>query len=280
MDWIKSKSILIIALLLTNFILLLNVLDSRHTFDTKSVTEDEEWGRVLQIASDKGVKLLKEDLVYKEVLSGVRLEYQVYDPEQIATNFLGIHELVLGKYTNTQGDEMTLENGNKLLYAKNIQNLDTKSPMDVETAKTKADQFLNDIQFASADMRFWDVRQSDGVTTVIYRQYYEDLFLDDAYMAVTFKGSQISTFERKWFNPPEILTYTRKIIAPSKALFLATDKVREGVGKDKKVEIESMELGYRLDSSSLVSSVKAGEASPYWRILTDQGMVYYIEAQQ
>lgn len=279
MDWIKSKSILILALLLTNFILLFNVLENRYTFDTKSVEEDDQWKQVKNIVEGKKVHLVSDEIVYKEVLAGVRLEYQVYEAEQIATNLLGTHELALGKYTNTKGDQMTLENGNKLMYAKSILDSEIKM-LDANSAKTKADEFLNDMQFSSADMRFWDLRQAEGVTTVIYRQYYEGLFLDDAYMAVTFRGSEISTFERKWFNPPETLSYTRRIIPPSQALFLAADLVREHVKSDEEVVIEALELGYRLDSSSLVSSVKAGEASPYWRVLTESGRVIYVEAQE
>lgn len=279
MDWIKSKSIVILALLLTNFILLFNVLESRYTFNTKAVNEDAQWEQVKAIVKDKNVHLASDEITYREELVGVRLEYQVYESEQIATNLLGSHDLALGKYTNLKGDQMTLENGNKLMYAKSIQNPETNL-IDGNMAKTKADQFLNDMQFSSADMKFWDLRQGEGITTVIYRQYYEGLFLDDAYMAVTFKGNQVSTFERKWFNPPEKLSYVRKIIKPSQALFLAADLVRERAKNDEEVVIEALELGYRLDSSSLVSSVKAGEASPYWRVLMENGQVIYIEAQE
>lgn len=278
MDWIKSKSILLIALLLTNAILFWNVLDSRHTFDAKTDEEVNAWAKVKHIAALRGVSMTTDDIpAYVQSLRGVRLEYQAYDADAIAKQLLGVNNLELGKYTNDAGDYMTLENGNKLLYARNIQKGGVLEPLDASQAKLKADQFLNDIAFASGDMRFWDIKRSEAMTTVIYRQYSDTLFLDDAYMAVTFKGDQISTFERKWFNPPEHLEYSRKIIPPSKALFMALDQVP--ANQDEHL-VKALELGYRLDSSSLVSSVKAGEASPYWRVLLDTGEVYYIEAQE
>lgn len=278
MDWIKSKSILLIALLLTNVILLWNVLDSRHTFDAKTGEEANAWAKVKHIAALRGVALTSDELPgYVQSLRGVRLEYQAYDAETLARQLLGVSTLVLGKYVNSSGDYMTLENGNKLLYARNIQATNERRTLDANQAKVKADQFLNDIAFASGDMRFWDIKRSDTTTTVIYRQYSDTLFLDDAYMAITFKGEQIVTFERKWFNPPEHLEYSRGIIPPSKALFMALDQIT--TDQEEHI-VKSLELGYRLDSSSLVSSVKAGEASPYWRVLLDTGEVYYIEAQE
>lgn len=278
MDWIKSKSILLIALLLTNVILFWNVLDSRHTFETKMDEEVDAWAKVKHIAALRGVSLTSDDIPnYVHSLRGVRLEYQAYDAETIAKQLLGVSNLALGKYINEAGDYMTLENGNKLMYARNIQKVNKLEPLDASQAKIKADQFLNDIAFASGDMRFWDIKRSEAMTTVIYRQYSDTLFLDDAYMAVTFKGDQIMTFERKWFNPPEHLEYSRTIIPPSKALFMALDQIP--ASKEGHI-VKALELGYRLDSSSLVSSVKAGEASPYWRVLLDTGEVYYIEAQE
>lgn len=278
MDWIKSKSILLIALLLTNVILFWNVLDSRHTFETKMDEEVDAWAKVKHIAALRGVSLTSDDIPsYVHSLRGVRLEYQAYDAETIAKQLLGVSNLALGKYINEAGDYMTLENGNKLMYARNIQKVNKLEPLDASQAKIKADQFLNDIAFASGDMRFWDIKRSEAMTTVIYRQYSDTLFLDDAYMAVTFNGDQIVTFERKWFNPPEHLEYSRTIIPPSKALFMALDQIP--VSKEGHI-VKALELGYRLDSSSLVSSVKAGEASPYWRVLLDTGEVYYIEAQE
>ncbi len=279
MDWMKSKSILLLALLLTNLILLWNVIDSRHTFESKKADEAKEWKKVVSLANQRQIDLQDSSaLYYVSDLSGVRLEYQMYDAEQIANRLLGNSSVLLGKYSNGTGDQLTLENGNKLLYAKNIPMALKEKGLSAEEAKKKADQFIEDSGFASADMKLWDIKQAEETTTVIYRQYYQRLFLDDAYMAVTFKGAQMSTFERKWFNPPEHLNYSRNIIPPSKALFLALDQV-QGIGKEKR-SIKAFELGYRLDSSSLVSSVKAGEASPYWRVLMDTGDVYYVEAQE
>lgn len=280
MDWTKSKSILMIALLLTNLILVFSLLDSYQVFDNKVDHEDKAWEQVLQVGKQKQISFNQPTILYSDTLEGVRLEYQMYDPEQIAQNLLGSYTVVLGRYRSDTGDEMTLENGNKLLYAKNVpKDQSSSQPLDGSVAKIKAEQFLNDIKFSSADMAFWDVQKKGSLTTVIFRQYYNKLFLDDAYMAVTFQGIQVVKFERKWFNPPENLSYTRKIIRPSKALFMALDTIVEA-GEKTPLEIKALELGYRLDSNSLVSSVKAGEASPYWRVLTESGKVYYIEAQE
>lgn len=279
MDWMKSKSILILALILTNLVLVYSVMDSRKTFDDREGQAVASWQQVSEIAKQKQITIGKEPEFYKSQLSGVRLEYQMYDPDQIAQNLMGTYSVKLGKYTSNMGEEMTLENGNKLLYAKSIPKADNNPvPLDLSMAQIKAERFLNDVQFSSADMVLWHVQQQGDLTTVIFRQYYKNLFLDDAYMAVTFQGDQITKFERKWFNPPEDLNYKRNIISPSKALFMAMDTLYEA-GEKPPLEIKALELGYRLDSSSLVSSVKAGEASPYWRILTTSGKVYYIEAQ-
>ncbi len=280
MDWTKSKSILMIALILTNFILLYGVMDSKHAFDNNFDHEAESWSEVIEIGKQKQITFDQPPVYYSNTLQGIRLEYQMYNTEQIAQNLLGTYMVNLGRYQNKLGDEMIFENGNKLLFTKNnSKNPIVSQDLDQSVAKIKAEQFLSDIQLSSADMFFWNVEKGNGLTTVIFRQYYKKLFLDDAYMAVTFQGSKVIKFERKWFNPPEILNYSRKIIQPSKALFMAFDSVQQA-GETVPIKIKYLELGYRLDSSALVSSIKAGEASPYWRVLTDKGKVYYIKAQE
>ncbi len=280
MDWIKSKSILIIALLLTNAILIFNLFDLQQIFYNTTEGPTNPWEEVLKIARGKQVTLIQETVDSPKVLQGLRLEYQMYSPEQVAQSLLGNFTVVLGKYRNEIGDEMTLENGNELLYAKSIPKVNiSAAPLTNESAKDKAEEFLKDIQFSSADMKYWAIETAEGQSTVVYRQYYKGLFLDDAYMRITFKGNQISSFERKWFNPPEVLDYERAIISPSKAVFLVLDSLSEAE-EPVPVTITQMELGYRLDTDTLVSSVKSGDASPYWRFLTDSGRVYYIEAQQ
>jgi regulatory protein YycI of two-component signal transduction system YycFG len=280
LDWTKSKSILMIALILTNFILLYGVMDSKHAFDNNFDQEAESWSQVIEIGKQKKITFDQPPVFYSNTLQGIRLEYQMYNTEQIAQNLLGTYMVNLGRYQNKLGDEMIFENGNKLLFTKNnAKNPIVSQELDQSVAKIKAEQFLSDIQLSSADMFFWNVQKENGLTTVIFRQYYKKLFLDDAYMAVTFQGSQVIKFERKWFNPPEMLNYSRKIIQPSKALFTAFDSVQQA-GETVPLKIKYLELGYRLDSSTLVSSIKAGEASPYWRVLTDKGNVYYIKAQE
>lgn len=280
MDWMKSKSILIIALILTNGILLYNVWGNRDFFRDVTDRDGSSWQQVEAIARSKQVTLDQKFVFPSEKLQGMRLEYQMYDPEQVAQNLLGLYTEELGKYRNDLGDEMTLENGNKLLYAKNIlKENETSDLLTIDSAKLKAEDFIDDIHFQSADMSYWNVEQTGNQTVVVYRQYYKNYFLDDAYIRVIFTGSQISGFERKWFNPPEMLEDSRAIIEPSKAFFLVLDALSEEK-EPLPVTIEKMELGYRLDSDALVSSVKSGEASPYWRFLTSSGHIYYIEAQQ
>lgn len=280
MDWIKSKSILIIALLLTNAILIFNLFDLQQVFNPTTEGSENPWEEVLKIARGKQVTLKQGTVISPETLQGMRLEYQMYNPEQVAQSLLGNFTVILGKYRNEIGDEMTLENGNELLYAKSIPKVNMNAtPLTVESAKDKAEQFLKDIQFSSADMEYWSIETVEDQSTVVYRQYYKGFFLDDAYMRITFTGNQISGFKRKWFNPPEVLDYQRSVISPSKALFLVLDALNEAE-EPVPVTITQMELGYRLDTDTLVSSVKSGDASPYWRFLTDSGHVYYIEAQQ
>lgn len=280
MDWIKSKSILIIALILTNAILLFNLVDFQSFIDDKTNESANPWKEVLKIARDKQVTLSEETITSPETLQGMRLEYQMYDPEQVAQSLLGNFTVVLGKYKNDLGDEVTLENGNELLYAKSIPKVYTSATiLTDESAQKKAEQFLKDIQYSSADMKYWAIEKGEDKLTVVYRQYFKGFFLDDAYMRVSFIGNQVSGFERKWFNPPEVLEYNREIISPSKALFLALDEISQAK-EPLPVTIVQMELGYRLDTDMLVSSVKSGDAFPYWRFLTDSGHVYYIEAQQ
>lgn len=280
MDWQKTKSILILALVATNLILIFNIWGSKSLFADKPNVDSDEWKKVIELIREKSVHYNGGSVLAPEMLKGIKLEYQMYDAEDIAYRLLGNYTEDTGRYKSADGSEVTLELGNKLIYtAKAKPGIGERKPLTDEAAKQLSEAFLAKAMLISSDAKLWDITREGNLTSVIYRQYEDKLFLDDAYMTITLKGNEVVRFERKWFNSSFALDYERQIIHPAKALYRAADQILES-GETKPVIIEKLELGYRLDSTSLVTSVKSGEASPYWRVLTKTGNVYYIEAME
>lgn len=280
MDWQKTKSILIAALIITNLILFYSIYDSKTLFSRQVVNGQEEWVKVIELIREKSVHYNGERVEGPDIMKGVKLEYQIYDPEDMAYRLLGDFEIDTGIYKGEAGGQVTLEGGNKLIYTKQGKpNKGSKVILKDEEAIRLADSFLDKAMLTSSDARLWDIARDNELVSIIYRQYDKELFLDDAFMTITLEGNEIIKFERKWFNASVELDYERKIIKPAKALYRAVDQMLLS-GEEQPVVVEKLELGYRLDSSTLVTSVKSGEASPYWRLLTKNGNVYYIEAME
>lgn len=94
-------------------------------------------------------------------------------------------------------------------------------------------------------------------------------------MNVTISGDSVVTFNRKWFNVKNVYDNNRRVIAPSKALFLFMEKFEKS---DEKIIITDISFGYKLDTGVINSNVASGDAFPYWRIRTESDKIYFIEA--
>lgn len=278
MDWVKTKNILIIGLLITNLILAYQIYRSDSLFNQNSVEEDDSVKEIVGILEKKNIRINLDKVNYYTKLMDIEVAYERNKPDEVASKLLNRYNV------NANG---AFENANyTLAFPHKAMEIDMKyknvpktlSTIPMEEAKLVSDNFLRSLGFYSTDVLIANTQESksNGSYEFQYKQRYKDLFLEDSSMTVTIHDGKVIAFTRKWLEVTRTSDMERIIIPPSKAL-LNFSAGFENPLKTTMI-ITSIELGYRLSGVQFKGDISSGDALPYWRISTSSGQTYFIEA--
>ena len=282
MDWSKTKTILIVALLLTNLMLLITFFIEQSRFEVES---DNNLKDVMKLYENKGVTIRQKELDFPETIKSVNIEFKTIPVEVVDSIFGSNYEYDGNQYLS--GDQRILLNDTELIYS--VGHHQTRVTQDLLTA------LINAVEIKSEE------------TIKIYKDIAQD-FLDKADLVGNFdmieayelgdytllKGHQIHEgiilVESKsnfWFYKGELVGFRREnwtnisSTAGSKYDIISVDRVLYGIlpKLSSTDEIESLSIVYKLnDESLLVKDLVMGEALPYYRLVTSHGNEYHIRA--
>lgn len=279
MDWSRTKTILIVALILTNSILFYVLYGDRIGASTAQEESQVQLEEVLKLLESEEVVVSAEIPTQNLMMADIRLTYETYTDENII-------EILLGDtYTNIDGQFLTKDAEVRIIGAQELvyrplNALEGFVDTDVEKATKIATDFLEEIGLRNTSVVHWDSRkQSNGTVMVEFRQVEEGYFVENAYMTIQVSGVEVTELKRKWFGAIETQETSKNIEPPAKALFRLLSEIDSSETISRPVEIEAMDLGYRLISNILTINFQEGEPMPYWRFRTSTGEVVYIEAQ-
>ena len=274
MEWSKIKSVLIVGLIITNIFLALYLYKNDNMFNLKKLREDQSVSEVMKILSKKNIILKMDKITYYNKINDIELYYKIYNYDEEIVNYLKGTYYKEGAYYRDDKYRLILNNV-ELIYKKNdiIKDNDDLT-ITMKTAKILTENFLKSKKLNKSEYYLFSEKIINNKIQIIYKQKYKDFYLDDSYMEFTVIDSGIEEFKMKWFDEVKIKNTIRNVIPPSKALFelIKVEKSSE------KLEIISVELGYKLDSDSLGSVVSSGDAFAYWRILYSDGSIRYMRA--
>ncbi len=275
MDWSKAKNILIIAFIITNIFLVFSI---KHNLDEKDFfyqVDEERINDVVEILENRDI-ILKTDIPTESLsLPVLTLEYEAYDPEEIAELFLGEYRVKDNEYVKRNESLMLLYNNKQIVYEKNPEWFNTND-IGEERARELADSFIEKHGFMNKNVNLWDISKDDEENyNVVYSQQHEELVLEDSHMKVVVDNVGVIYFERRWLEPQNEKTYKKTVIPSTTALLMAIDDIKTRVSDNyDKAVITEIRLGYLLDISKFDSLIKwydmeSGDASPYWRITVE-----------
>lgn len=272
MDWSKAKNILIIAFLITNIFLVLSIKQNLDEKDFFYQVDEERINDVVEILEKRDI-IIKADIPTETLkLPILTLEYEIYEPEEIAQLFLEEYSIKDNEYIKRNEKVKLLYNNKQIVYEKNPEVFNTKD-IGEEAAIEIADRFIEDHGFMDKNMSLWDIsKDEEGNYNVVYSQLHGEMVLEDSHMKVVVDNVGVIYFERKWLKPQSERTYRQEIIPSTTALLMAIDDIKTRVGDSyDKIVINEVRLGYLLDISKFDSLIKwydmeSGDASPYWRI--------------
>lgn len=279
MDWSRTKTILILALILTNGLLFFVLYGDKINSVDAAELEEKHMNEVIELLESEEIFIEAEMPDQSRVLSDISLTYESYEDENMIQLLLGnVYSKVNDRYLSKNAEVKIL--GSQDLIYKMLNPLGGYVETDPEEAGQIAEVFLSDKGLLNSSAVLWNSRVlEDGAVFIEYRQVEDGYFVENAYMNITVSGKDIIEFRRKWFGAIKILDTSKVIESPSKVLFRLLPEVDSNSRIERPVKIVSMDLGYRLVSDILTINFQEGEPSPYWRFKTDTGEVLYIEAQ-
>jgi hypothetical protein len=279
MDWKKSKNILIFALILTN-IALFAMTGGLDKLIQRDSTQDPLLPSVIALLNGRGIGI---NAIIPSIPLNIRaidLEYNEIEAAQLADKLLtGGYEEINGLFVGRDGALLVVALEREIRFELPIDQWMVSDPLEDEEAWQAGEAFLAAHGFDQADRQRWDLSVEPDHVILEWRQKYGSYFLEEAFMRIRLTGNKVVSFERRWFNEPQPQENVHKVIQPSKALFMAAEEIAAtSTGPDPSVKIDSIELGYQLETGSLTSDITSGEASPYWRMRLSDGRVIFVEA--
>lgn len=279
MDWSKAKTILIIAFIVTDLILIYVI------FDFHSIDEPTLKGNFI----DDAVKLLNEkDIkvdceIPKELplLPMMTVEYEKWDSTLLNNEFFqgkGDIQIQGDKIVqcNRGLETVTLVDDKNIIY----ENKDDKakySHITKEEAIDLAKRFLIDRGMKADDIKLSYYKESEDIHYIYFTKVYKNVYVEKAYTKFEIDERGVKKFERLWLNTVSMGGTKISIDTAPKAI-LKLLSMPETYGK----VIEDISLCYYFDPQRNMDienpkNTKQGKTSPAWRVQFDDGLVVYLD---
>jgi regulatory protein YycI of two-component signal transduction system YycFG len=241
MDWTKAKSILIVALIVTNLVLI-----ATYVFQNKDLNEDD------QEMQDVTINLLEENNIFVETvipkdhprIAKLTVQYDQLDEERIKEQIAKQKELSESKQTD-------------------------------ENLISMSDDFLKSCGLLTETAVFDRIERTDDGIQIDYKNYQNEIAIEDSYMSVIIKDGRITEVRRFWLNPVETGSIEKEVIPAAAALIKFMSENTAG----EKIYVNGIALVYWLDSGSFdAESPVTDTAFPAWKITYNQDKIKYIPA--
>jgi len=241
MDWTKAKSILIMALLITNLVLI-----GTYFFQNNRFGNDE---KMMQEAT---IKLLEEKNIFVETdipERHKRMPKLTVQYDKLDENFIQ-QQLV------------------------NQKPLGTPDRTD-ENLIAMADRFIEDCGLMTENVTFESIERKGDQISITYKNYINNIAIEDSYIICIIQDGKIADFRRYWLNPVETNDIDKEVIPAAAALI----KFMSGNTEEEKIHVQDISLVYWLDSSVFdAESPVTDTAFPAWKITYNGGKIQHILA--
>lgn len=279
MDWSKAKTILIVAFIITN-ILLVYIMIGEKTIPEPTI-KDEFMEDVVELLKDKNISIATD--IPKEIpyLNIMTVRYEKTNLEELNRNFLNndgiIKDNMKGFGEIAKDKESIVVINNKLIVYENKEEKELYKDLDRDKAIQLAEEFVNKMGFNTSDMRLILTKEEKGVFYLEYSKVYDDILVERAFTNLQIDKRGVKGFERLWLDVQN-LNEAQIYISTAPKSILALLGMEEVYGKT----VSDISLCYYFDPQKheyLKEPEEAmqGKAVPAWRIQFDDGYKIYID---
>lgn len=282
MNWNKTKTILIIALLITN-VIMLGYLYSQHRLQNNPAFSDRMvYQDILAVLRERNIHVAFQEVPKTEGIQAVEAAYQTYDLPALAPRFLkGKFQLNPEETEARSGQELLRVSGDIRLIYENGGIPESAGIPAEEEALDMARKFLSAHGYGvDEDTILNGVRIREDGLEVVFGQQASHRQIENGVMRLIVSDQGVRSFERTWLEILKIREMTYDIIPPGRALLKLSEQIANEQVAGQPTVITAMTLGYKLDTDALNADILSGDLSPYWRFTTRSGITYPIKALQ
>lgn len=241
MDWTKAKTILIIALLVTNIFLFVTYTMSNAD---NGPSEEELLSETIALLEEKKIYVKGNLPNVHQKMPVLMVEYDRLDPDFLRGK--------LSEQTPLDGERESREGILKTTEA-----------------------FLKNCGIWSPNVVLNKVDQQESKTYIHYRNEYEGILVEDSYIICTVENGIITEIDRFWLKPTGFGQAKKATISASAALI---NLMRSKDERDA-ILVEDMELVYWLNPSDYEGETAISDtALPAWKITYNGGQIRHIPA--
>jgi regulatory protein YycI of two-component signal transduction system YycFG len=266
MDWSKTKTILIITLIIVNVFLLYFYIE-KPLKDHNIINEE-----LITLLENKGVRFNEETYEFPKNLPKLYVNYKEYDEviikDLLGRNFMKNNDLYINKdYYVEISDENVLTYARRgILLGDN--HMSEKDGIDY------GETFLKSVNLYDDTVHLDRVETVDDYIRVTYKKVVDGGFVEEAYMQLELFNNEVISLKRKWLTHEVSSNESNRIIP----LEMAVYKFETKINTSKDLIIENIALGYVLENDVFVQNIQSGEAFPFYKFELSDGSEIYIEA--
>lgn len=273
MDWSKAKTILIVALIVTNIFLAYYLLVEDNSID--GIENSETLQETQELLSRNGIVLETETPSGTDQLYNLVVEYETMDPPVLNQKFFNSK----GDMNKTDGaiieiqledEEIAIINNKLLLYEKNNpaeKNILVGLDQAIEIAK----EFLLERGYVIDDMKLSYWKEIENGFYLDFTKCFEDSFIELSYTVFQIENGEVAKMERTWLNTKDVEETDYKIVPASKAIL---ELLSMEDAKNKTIIDISICYYFDPEQQEYLDSyqqAKEGRAVPAWRVQFEDG---------
>lgn len=266
MDWFKTKTILIITLIVVNIFLIYFYI-GEPIGNNNEINED-----LIALLEEKSIYFSDKKYNFPIKLNKLYVNYKEYSEEDIG-DLLGKNYMKNNALYINKDYYIEISDDNMLTYARRgILLGDNK--MSENDGINYGNQFLKSADLYDSTLVLDKVMKEDDYIVVYYKKEIEGKFIEQSYIKLKLFNNEVISLERKWLNHDMSENESNDIISLEKAVY----KFESKMIKSNNLIIDDIELGYVLENDVFVQNLQSGEAFPFYKFILSDGSEVYIEA--
>jgi len=241
MDWTKAKSILIVALIVTNLVLIITYILQNNDFrNDRKEMEDV----TIRLLAEKNIFVKTEIPEGKHRMPKLTVQYDKVNEDVIREQLSAQKALPDSKQTDEDLISLTSD-------------------------------FLEKCGLLTENVTFESIERTGKDVRLTYKNYINGIAIEDSYAVFTISDGKIIDFERYWLNPVKTNSIEKEVIPAAAALIKFMSENTE----EEKINVEDISLVYWLNSETFnAESPVTDTAFPAWKITYNNGKLRYIPA--